>query len=112
VRGKPWRRLVVRGREQVFSIDAATGLFRPTFAGWNLLGERYRVLIDDFIPQGDILAPGVTGADDRIREGDEVLVVGKRAVATGRAAMGADEMCRSSRGVAVKVRKVRKLPPE
>ncbi|HDR72926.1 MAG TPA: pseudouridine synthase [Methanoculleus sp.] len=108
VRGKPWRRLVVRGREQVFSIDAATGLFRPTFAGWQLLGDCYRVAIDDFIPQGDILAPGVIGADDAIREGDEVFVVGRRAVATGRAAMGADEMRGSSRGVAVKVRKVQK----
>lgn len=110
VRGKPWRRLVVRGREQVFSVDAATGLLRPTFAGWELLGERYRVHIDDFIPQGDILAPGVTGADAVIREGDEVLVVGERAVATGKAAMGADEMRRSSRGVAVRVRKVQKRP--
>jgi archaeosine synthase len=112
VRGKPWRRLVVRGREQVFSIDTATGLFRPTFAGWDILGDRYRVDIDDFIPQGDILAPGVINADDAIREGDEVIVVGRRAVATGRAAMSADEMCRSSRGVAVKVRKVRRRADE
>ena len=112
VRGKPWRRIVVRRREQLFSIDAVTGLFRPTFAGWKVLGDCYRVVIDDFIPQGDILAPGVIDADDAIREGDEVFVVGRRAVATGKAAMGADEMRRSSRGVAVKVRKVQKRAVE
>ena len=61
------------------------------------------------MPQGDVLAPGVTDCDQRIREGDEVLVEGPLAVATGRAMMGADEMLRSKRGVAVRVRKTKKI---
>lgn len=98
----------LRGRNPVFGIDASAGLLRPTFEGWSLLGDGYRVVIDDFVPQGDVLAPGVLDADPRIRPGDEVLVVGPSACATGRAAMSAGEMLRSSRGVAVRRRKVMK----
>jgi archaeosine synthase len=99
---------VLRGKEPLFSRSPETGLCVPTFAGWNLLGEGYRVRIDKFEPKGDILVPGVLSADDRIREGDEVLVVGDDLRATGRAAMGAWEMLSSARGVAVRVRKVLK----
>ena len=102
----------LRGRNPVFGIDAAAGLLRPTFEGWSLLGDGYRVEIDDFVPQGDVLAPGVLDADPRIRPGDEVLVVGPSALATGRAAMSAGEMLRSTRGVAVRRRKVMKREHE
>jgi len=108
VRGRSMQMAVLRGREQVFSIDDGTGLLRPTFAGWDLIPEGYRVRIDGFVPQGDVLAPGIVDCDPRIREGDEVLVEGPLALATGRAMMGADEMLRSKRGVAVRVRKVKK----
>jgi archaeosine synthase len=94
---------------QIFSIDTGTGLLRPTFDGWNLIPEGYRVYIDDFIPEGDVLVPGVVKADPGIRDGDEVLVVGARAHATGRAALPADEILRSCRGVAVRVRKIKRL---
>ncbi|MEN6518056.1 MAG: archaeosine synthase subunit alpha [Methanospirillum sp.] len=102
----------LRGRNPVFGIDAEAGLLRPTFEGWSLLGNGYRVEIDDFVPQGDVLAPGVLDADPRIRPGDEVLVVGPSAYATGRAAMSAGEMLRSTRGVAVRRRKVMKRERE
>lgn len=102
----------LRGRNPVFGIDAASGLLRPTFEGWTLLGDGYRVEIDDFVPQGDVFAPGVLDADPRIRPGDEVLVVGPSAYATGRAAMSAGEMLRSTRGVAVRRRKVMKRERE
>lgn len=98
-----------RDRVSCFSIDTSGGMLRPTFNGWSLIPEGYRVTIDDFIPEGDILAPGVTGADPSIRDGDEVLVIGPRAIATGRAAMSGDEMVRSARGVAVRVRKVKRI---
>jgi archaeosine synthase len=98
-----------RNNRQLFSIDTGTGLLRPTFEGWELLPQDYRVTIADFIPEGDILAPGVLEADPYIREGDEVLVVGPRVIATGRAAMPAQEMKTSRRGVAVRVRKIKKL---
>ena len=98
-----------RDRTPYFSIDTAGGMLRPTFDGWSLIPEGYRVAIDDFVPEGDILAPGVAAADPAIREGDEVLVAGPRAVATGRAAMPGDEMVRSQHGVAVRVRKVKRV---
>jgi archaeosine synthase len=106
VRGKPPSRRVVRGRVPFFSLDEGTGLLRPTFDGWDLIPYVYRVEIDDFVPRGDIMVPGVLSADPRIREGDEVLVTGPRALATGRAAMGAEEMRRSTRGIAVRVRRI------
>jgi archaeosine synthase alpha-subunit len=98
-----------RNNVQIFSIDTGTGMLRPTFDGWKIIPEGYRVHIDDFIPEGDILTPGVTSADTAIRDGDEVLVVGARVLGTGRAAMPADEMQRSRRGVAVHVRKIKRV---
>jgi archaeosine synthase len=94
---------------QIFSIDTGTGLLRPTFDGWNLIPKGYRVYIDDFIPEGDVLIPGVVKADPDIRDGDEVFVIGARAHATGRAALPSDEILRSRRGVAVHVRKIKRL---
>ncbi len=108
VRWKPPNLSVRKGRDPLFSIDPGTGFLRPTFGGWNYLPGRYRVTIDDFAVKGDILAPGVISADSLIREGDEVLVEGPQALATGRAAMPAFEMAASLRGVAVRVRKVLK----
>ena len=99
---------VSRGREPLFSLDPGTGLLRPTFGGWTYIPGVYRVFIDDFPVQGDILAPGVLSADARIRENDEVLVEGPQVLATGRAAMPGREMEASSRGVAVRVRKVKR----
>lgn len=108
LKGRRGRRKVMKGRNQMFSIDEATGLLRPTMEGWSLVEGRYHIIIDDFIPQGDVLAPGILDADPAIREGDEVFVTGPRAEATGKAVMGAKEMLSSSRGVAVKLRKVKK----
>jgi archaeosine synthase len=94
---------------QIFSIDTGTGMLRPTFDGWKLIPEGYRVYIDDFIPEGDVLVPGVVKADPGILDGDEVLVVGTRALATGRAALPAEDILRSRRGVAVRVRKIKRM---
>jgi len=98
-----------KNNQQLFSIDTGNGLLRPTFEGWALVPQGYRVTISDFVPEGDVLVPGVASADPEIREGDEVLVVGPKATATGRAAMSAEEMKKSRRGVAVRVRKIKKL---
>jgi archaeosine synthase len=98
-----------RNNVQLFSIDTGSGMLRPTLDGWKIIPEGYRVHIDDFIPEGDILAPGVVSADPVIRDGDEVLVVGARALGSGRAAMPADEMQRCRRGVAVHVRKIKRV---
>jgi archaeosine synthase len=98
-----------RNNVQLFSIDTSTGMLRPTLDGWKVIPRGYRVHIDDFIPEGDILIPGVVSADPEIRDGDEVLVTGARVLGTGRAALPADEMQRSRHGVAVRVRKIKKL---
>jgi archaeosine synthase len=94
---------------QYFSIDSATGMLRPTLDGWNLIPTGYQVIIGDFVPEGDVLVPGVEQADPNIRQGDEVLVIGTCVRATGRAAMSGPEMLHSKRGVAVRVRKVKRV---
>lgn len=71
--------------------------------------DRYIVHIDDFVPKGSILAPGITDADPDIRPLDEVIVVGKKAIGVGRAFMSGEEMKESVRGVAVDLRHVKKL---
>jgi archaeosine synthase len=108
-RWKPPGLLVKKGKDPLFSLDPGTGLFRPTQKGWEHIPNVYRVVIDDFPLQGDVLAPGVLSADHRIREGDEVFVEGPGRAATGRAAMPGREMEETSRGVAVRVRKVLKV---
>jgi archaeosine synthase len=65
-----------------------------------------RVEIDDFVPHGSVLAPGVVGADEDVRVGDEVVVDGPSAFAVGRAKMSGPEMVRSTRGIATQVRHV------
>jgi archaeosine synthase len=64
------------------------------------------VEIDDFVPHGNVLAPGVVTASDDIRVGDEVVVRGPSAFAVGRAEMSGPEMVESTRGIASGVRHV------
>jgi archaeosine synthase len=65
-----------------------------------------RVEIDEFVPHGSVLAPGVVDASADIRVGDEVVVEGPAAFGVGRAEMSGPEMRDSTRGVAVEVRHV------
>ncbi len=65
-----------------------------------------RVEIDEFVPHGSVLAPGVVDADAEIRPGDEVVVEGPKAFGVGRATMSGLEMVDSTRGIAVEVRHV------
>jgi len=65
-----------------------------------------RVAIDDFVPHGSVLAPGVVDADDDIRVGDEIVIEGPSAFGVGRAQMSGPEMTRSTRGIASEVRHV------
>ena len=66
--------------------------------------ETNTVEIDDFVPRGSVLAPGIVNADDDIRVGDEVVVQGPSAFAVGKAEMSGREMSESTRGIAVDVR--------
>ena len=93
--------------EQVAALVPQYGSLAFTLAGAERAlarGVAPRVEIDEFVPRGSVLAPGVTDADDEIRVGDEVVVEGPRALAVGRAAMAGPEMRASTRGVAVDVR--------
>ncbi|MFB6168339.1 MAG: archaeosine synthase subunit alpha [Haloferacaceae archaeon] len=93
--------------EQVAALVPQYGSLAFTLAGAERARSRGvapRVEIDGFVPRGSVLAPGVTGADDGIRVGDEVVVEGPRALAVGRARMAGPEMAASTRGVAVDVR--------
>ncbi|SFS68383.1 archaeosine synthase subunit alpha [Halostagnicola kamekurae] len=65
-----------------------------------------RVEIDDFVPHGSVLAPGIVDADEDIRVGDEVVVEGPKAFAVGRAEMFGTEMVESTRGIGAEIRHV------
>jgi archaeosine synthase len=96
--------------EQLAAMVPQYGLLSLTLAG----GRRWvesdvptkTVEIDDFVPHGSVLAPGVVDASDSIRPGDEVVVEGPSAFGVGRAAMHGQEMVESTRGIASEVRHV------
>ncbi|WP_292380744.1 archaeosine synthase subunit alpha [Methanosarcina sp. UBA289] len=99
------------GKKQLATLVPQYGMLALSLEGAELMlkSEKYLVKIDDFLPRGSILAPGVTQADLGIRPNDEVIVLGRKALCVGRAVMSGEEMVRSSRGVAVDVRHVKKL---
>jgi archaeosine synthase len=99
------------GKKQLATLVPQYGTLALSLEGAELMlrSEKYLVKIDDFLPRGSILAPGVIQADLGIRPNDEVIVLGKKALCVGRAAMSGEEMVKSNRGVAVDVRHVKKL---
>lgn len=99
------------GKRQLATLVPQYGMLALSLEGAELMSEsdNYVVKIDDFVPRGSILAPGVVQADPQIRPNDEVIVLGEKALCVGRAMMSGDEMVKSSRGVAVDTRHVKKL---
>ena len=107
-------KIVVRGREiqdeakkplASWTINGSMALSMQGAKRLERLG-RYIVRIGDFLPRGSLLAPGVVEADEQIRPGDEVIVVGEKAFGVGRARMSGWEMVASTRGVAVDIRHI------
>ena len=107
-------KIVVRGREiqdeakkplASWTINGSMALSMEGAKRLEQLG-RYIVRIGDFLPRGSLLAPGVVEADEQIRPGDEVIVVGEKAFGVGRARMSGWEMVASTRGVAVDLRHI------
>jgi archaeosine synthase len=98
-------------KEQLITLIPENGTIALTIEGAKRIIEtgNYVVNIDDFVPRGSILAPGVIDADERIRPNDEVFICGDKAFCVGRAAMSGPEMIHSNRGIAVDVRHVKKL---
>jgi archaeosine synthase alpha-subunit len=96
-------------KTQLATLIPQYGTAAITIAGAEMMIPRnsYIVHIDDFIPRGSILAPGILEADPAIREGDEVFVVGEKAIGVGRARMNGKEMTMSTRGQAIDLRHVK-----
>jgi archaeosine synthase len=90
--------LTLAGARRLRALDRAGVLSAP-------LGR-----IDGFVPEGSVLAPGVTAAPDHVRPGDELVFEGPQAFGVGRALMSGPEMARSTRGIAVQVRHVEERP--
>lgn len=86
------------------------GLLALTIAGarnWEASAVPSRLVeIDDFVPHGDVLAPGIVSADPSIRPGDEVIVTGPAAYGVGRARAHGQALEEATRGVAVDLRHV------
>jgi archaeosine synthase len=99
------------GKKQLVTLIPQYGTLAVTVEGTELMVPfgNYQVKIDDFVPKGSLLAPGVLEADPLIRPGDEVFICGEKALCVGRAVMSGTEMQRSGRGVAVDLRHVKKL---
>jgi archaeosine synthase len=96
--------------EQLAALVPEYGVLSFTLAGARHWVESdapvKRVEIDEFVPRGSVLAPGVVDADRDIRPGDEVVFEGPEAFCVGRAELSGPEMTESTRGVASEVRHV------
>lgn len=96
--------------EQLATMVPQYGTLSVTLAGARTWVERdvptKRVRIDDFVPSGSVLAPGVVDAHPTIRPGDEVVVEGPAAFGVGRATCHGAAMVESTRGIVVDVRHV------
>jgi len=109
VKGKYPNLKLFRDGTQIGMLTGERGLISLTLEGGRKLaeftGSDYKIMIDDFVPKGSIMAVGVEKADEKIRIGDDVVACFNDEVrAVGQAVMPGIEMERSNRGVAVKVR--------
>jgi archaeosine synthase alpha-subunit len=101
----------MRGNSQVGMLTPDRGMLSLTMDGGKVLMEQgiHTVQMGDFDLGGNLFAVGVTGADERIRAGDEVAIVRNGDLeGVGVAAMSGAEMVGSRRGEAVRVRHKRK----
>ncbi len=108
-------KIIVKGREiqdekrRSLAATTPSGMIALSLAGAARLEPlgRYIVKIGDFLPKGSLLAPGVVDADEQIRPGDEVIIIGEKAFGVGRAKMSGWEMKAAHRGVAVEIRHIK-----
>lgn len=110
ISGRYPRLRIHEGGEQLATLVQQYGHLALTLAGarrWSESRVSSRVVeIEAFVPHGSVLAPGVLEASDDILVGDEVVIEGPAAFGVGRAKMSGQEMCESTRGIAVDVRHV------
>lgn len=95
-------------KKQLATLIPQYGNLAVTIQGaeFMIVRNSYIVYIDDFLPKGSILAPGVKNADFNIRQGDEVFIIGTKAIGVGRALMHGEEMTIATRGQAVDLRHI------
>lgn len=107
VRGR-WPNLrIVKDHTQLGMLTGDRGMVSLTLDGASVLAENgsYCVMIEDFMPKGNLFAVGVSAAGKEIRIGDDVAVVHeKEARAVGVAKMTPIEMELAGRGEAVHIR--------
>jgi len=113
------RKIFIDG-ELFGSIRASDGFILPSISGALKLIKAlpplsYQVVIEEdaavFVAKGrSVFCKHVKGCDDRIKAGDEVIIVTERGelVAVGRAVVSCREMKQKSIGVCVKIRKGKK----
>ncbi|EMA52973.1 archaeosine synthase subunit alpha [Halococcus thailandensis] len=103
-------KLRVHGDDHLATMVPQYGTLALTLAGahrWVASDAPTKTVeIDEFVPHGSVLAPGIVEASEEIRVGDEVVVRGPKAFAIGRATMHGRAMTEASRGMAVDVRHV------
>ncbi len=111
VKGRFPKYQLFAGKKQLATLVPQYGILALSLEGVErmLKNDKYVVKIENFVPRGSILAPGVIQADPQIRPNDEVIVLGDKAICVGRAVMSGNEMVESSRGMAVDVRHIKKL---
>lgn len=111
VKGRFPKHQLFAGKRQLATLVPQYGTLALSLEGAQLMvnSSNSVVQIDDFVPRGSILAPGVVRADPGIRPNDEVIVLGQRALCVGRAMMSGPEMEQASRGIAIALRHVKKL---
>jgi archaeosine synthase alpha-subunit len=103
---------IFHGKEQMGMLTPERGMISLTMEGASRLMPKHIhwVEMEDFDLTGNLFAVGVRGADSRVREGDEALIVRNgELVAVGIAAMNAREMTDLKRGEAVRVRHKRRI---
>ncbi|MEM2979216.1 MAG: archaeosine synthase subunit alpha [Methanomassiliicoccales archaeon] len=100
---------ILEGDEQVAMLTPERGMYSLTLHGARkIMALRTNwVEIEEFQLRGNLFAAGVRDADKTLRIGDEAIVVrGEDVIAVGTASMSGEEMIRSKRGEAVRVRHI------
>jgi len=101
----------LRDGVQLGMLTPERGMLSLTMEGGEVLKEQdiNIVRMGDFDLGGNLFAVGINDADERIRAGDEVVIMrGEEVEGVGVAAMSGEEMVRLKRGEAVRVRHKRK----
>lgn len=108
IKGKYFNQKIFQSSKQLGTLTADRGLISLTIEGGKILANAnsYWVNIsNDFDLKGSVFAPGIINADEKIRIGDEVVIIqNKKICAVGVAKMSGIEMKESSYGEAVKIR--------